>query len=427
VQLSRRELLRVGTTSLLACGAGVPLFLARAARAVADEPDAKSKGRVLVVVELGGGNDGLNTVVPYQDDIYRKARPRLQLAEKVVLRIDDRVGFHPALSGFAKLLESRQLAVVQSVGYPNPNRSHFESMAIWHTAKAGTATWDPKNGYGRDDSSGWLARALDTRPTVPGGDVPALHISSDSLPQALAGGQRHVPSLASLQQFRRRLGLPEGTDAAAQRVALDEVAGGAHGWPGSLLSFVEGSAVLTYASSARLEKLVDAKKEASYPDFGLAGRLGLIAQLIKAGLSTSIYYTQLVGFDTHGGQAGQHQSLLFELGSSVQAFVADMIKSGEGERVMVMVFSEFGRRLAENASAGTDHGTAGPVFLAGPAVKAGLHGPYPNLRDLDEGGDPKFALDFRRVYATLLDPWLGCPSAKVLGEKFDPLPLLARA
>jgi uncharacterized protein (DUF1501 family) len=430
MNLSRRELMRLSASSLLACGAGVPLFLARTARAVAGEPGAKSKGRVLVVVQLDGGNDGLNTVVPYKDDDYRKARPMLQLAEKVVLKIDDHVGFHPALTGFAKLLERRQLAVVQSVGYPNPNRSHFDSMAIWHTAKAGTVTWDADKGYSRDDTPGWLARALDATPPAPGRDVPAMHISSGLLPQALAGGQRHVPSLASLEQFRRRLGLPEQAGAAAQRAALDRVASRAHGRPGSLLSFVEGSAALTYQSSARLERVAVAGPGAGYPETGLGQQLRLIAQLVKAGLTTSIYYSQLDGFDTHAGQLPRHDSLLRDLGASVQAFVADLVKSGDGDRVVVLMFSEFGRRLVETPSAGTDHGTAGPVFLAGPAVKAGLHGPYPNLRDLDEddpkyrGGDPKFAIDFRRVYATLLDKWLGCPADKVLGAKHKPLPLI---
>jgi uncharacterized protein (DUF1501 family) len=189
------------------------------------------------------------------------------------------------------------------------------------------------------------------------------------------------------------------------------------------LQFVERSATLTYTSSARLESLV-AGGATGYPEFyGLGQRLRLIGQLIKAGLSTSIYYTRLGGFDTHANQAGQHDNLLREMGASLQAFVKDMTDSGNGQRVVVMVFSEFGRRLTENASAGTDHGTAAPVFLLGSAVKSGLHGPYPNLRDLADG-DPKFAIDFRRIYASLLDRWLGCPSDKVLGEKFEPLPVL---
>jgi uncharacterized protein (DUF1501 family) len=290
-------------------------------------------------------------------------------------------------------------------------------MAIWHTAKP-----DPVA-----DTPGWLARVLDATPAVPGGDVPALHLNSEAQPQpqALVGGQRHVPSLASLEQFRRRLGIPESAGAREQRAALDRLAGREHGRPGSLLNFVERSAALSYASSARLEK-VAAGSGTDYPQLGLARRLRLIAQLIKAGLTTSIYYTQLGNFDTHSSQAGLHAGLLFELGWSLRAFLDDLVKSGEGQRVVVLVFSEFGRRLAENASAGTDHGTAAPLFLAGPAVKGGLHGPYPNLRDLADG-DPRFAIDFRRVYATLLDRWLGCSAEKVLGAPFPHLPVLAKA
>jgi uncharacterized protein (DUF1501 family) len=411
---TRRDFVRLGlgSSTLLACGATVPTFLANAANVLAAEPAKDAKGRVLVVLQLDGGNDGLNTVAPYADDDYRKHRPKLHLTAKTVAKIDDHVGFHPALAGFAKLLEARQLAVVQSVGYPNPNRSHFESMAIWNTARR-----DAKR-----DTPGWLAGVLDARLPAPGGDVPALQISGELLPQALAGGQRHVPSLTSLEQFRRRLGVPENAGAKEQRAALDAVASAERGKPGSLLQFVERSAVLTYTSSARLER-VAAGNAAGYPEFyGLAQRLRLIAQLIKAGLTTSIYYTRLGGFDTHANQQNTHPNLLRELGASLQAFLKDLTDAGDGRRVVVLVFSEFGRRLTENASAGTDHGTAAPVFLLG-AVKPGLHGPYPDLGDLADG-DPKHAIDFRRVYAALLDGWLQCPSDKVLGAKFEPLPVL---
>ena len=195
------------------------------------------------------------------------------------------------------------------------------------------------------------------------------------------------------------------------------------------MQFVERSTVLTYASSARLEGVLkDKKLTGGYPEFyGLARRLRLVAQLIKSGLGTSIYYTRLGNFDTHANQQFTHANLLRELGDSVKAFHDDLAKAREDKRVLVLVFSEFGRRLTENASAGTDHGTAAPVLLAGAGVKAGLHGPYPNLTDLDKGGDPKFAVDFRRVYATLLDRWLGCPAEIVLGAKFPHLPVLQKA
>jgi uncharacterized protein (DUF1501 family) len=194
------------------------------------------------------------------------------------------------------------------------------------------------------------------------------------------------------------------------------------------LQFVERCNVVTYTSSARLEGVLrQAGTVTGYPEnFGLARRLRLISQLIRAGLQTSIYYTQIGGFDTHANQANTHGFLLREVGDSLRAFLDDLGRAGEADRVLVLVFSEFGRRLAENASAGTDHGTAAPVFLLGPRVSAGVHGPYPDLQNLDDG-DPRHAIDFRSVYATVLDRWLGCPSAQVLGGQFTPLPILKGA
>jgi uncharacterized protein (DUF1501 family) len=415
---TRRDFLRLGlgSATLLACGNRVPGFLARSASALAAGTEQARDGNVLVVVQLEGGNDGLNTIVPYKDPEYMKHRPKLGLAREPVHKINDRIAFHPGLAGFAKLLDNRQLAVVQSVGYPNPNRSHFESMAIWHTARLNPRT----------DTPGWLAHSLDERRPGRATDAPALHISDALLPDALAGGQRHVPSLVSLEHFRRRLGVPESAGAAQQRTALDQLAARNDGQPGSLLQFIERSTLITYTSSARLEEMLKGKTAAGgYPDFyTLAQRLRLIALLIKAGMSTSIYYTGISGFDTHANQLGTHLDLMQHLGSSLQAFLDDLTKSGHAKRVLVLVFSEFGRRLTENASVGTDHGTAAPVFLLGGAVQPGVHGPYPNLQDLDAGGDPKHAIDFRQVYATILDRWLGCPSAAVLGEAFAEVPML---
>jgi uncharacterized protein (DUF1501 family) len=414
---TRREFLRLGlgSSTLLACGASVPTFLAHSASLLAAAQGKAAKENILVVVQLDGGNDGLNTVIPFKDPDYQKHRPRLQQPVQQLHKLDDRMALHSALAGLAKLHQERQLAVVQSVGYPNPNRSHFESMAIWHTARTKPEATSP----------GWLARRLDQQ-AAQGGDAPALHISGALLPQSLYGSQRQVPSLLTLEQFRRRLGVPATASPQEQRAALDQITSQQRGQPGSLLQFVERSTVLTYASSARLEGLLKEQTSASgYPEFyGLARRLKLVAQLIKAGLGTSIYYTELGGFDTHANQQFPHANLLRELGDSVKAFVEDLAKAGQAERLLVLVFSEFGRRLTENASGGTDHGTAAPVLLVGPAVQGGLHGPYPNLQDLDGGGDPKHAIDFRQVYATLLDRWLGCPSAKVLDGDFKHLPLL---
>jgi uncharacterized protein (DUF1501 family) len=235
-----------------------------------------------------------------------------------------------------------------------------------------------------------------------------------------------VPSIARLEQFRRRLGMPQGNEAAAQIEALDHLARQNRGEAGSLLQFVERCSLITYASSARLERVQQdgSTVKVGYPEFyGLARRLRLIAQLVKAGLSTPIYYTHLDGFDTHSGQLQHHANLLRELAVSLKAFLDDLEKSGESDRVVVLVFSEFGRRLGENGSGGTDHGTAAPVFLLGQPVKAGLHGSYPDLTHLEDG-DPIHAVDFRRVYATLLDRWLGVPHRDVLGAAFEQMPVV---
>lgn len=411
---TRRELLRLGlgSSTLLACGATVPGFLARSALALAGDAGASAGGRILVVLQLDGGNDGLNTVVPYRDEHYRRHRPKLHLKEHDVRRIDERVGFHPALEGFSKLLEDGRLAIVQSVGYPNPNRSHFESMTIWQTARREPDAATP----------GWLARAIDDQ--TAGGDPPGLHIHEElPLPRTLQGGRQTIPSMARLEQFRRRLGVPDSAGPAEQAAALDRLDRIARGEPGSLLQFVESCALTTYESCARLERL-QPLTSARYPDFyGLARRLKLIAQLIKADLSTPIYYTHLDGFDTHAEQLLTHAGLLRELDGSVVAFLDDLKHSGDDARVLVLAFSEFGRRLGENASGGTDHGTAAPVFLLGQPVKAGLYGAYPNLEDLVEG-DPQHVIDFRRIYATLLKCWLKVPSEEILAGHFDTLPLL---
>ncbi len=416
---TRREMIRLGlgSSTLLACGQAVPLFLARSAIAMADDKQTTTSGRILVVVQLDGGNDGLNTVVPFRDDEYRKRRPTIHVPAADVRRIDDHVGLHPSLDSLSKLLEQRRLAIVQSVGYPNPNRSHFESMAIWHTARLDQDKAAP----------GWLARAIDVRP-APQGDAPALHVhDAMPLPRSLSGGRQVIPSLDRLEQFRRRLGVPGDAAPATQVEALDQLTRQDSGAPDSLLQFVERCSLITYASSARLERLqhTQASGSSTYPEFySLARRLRLIAQLIKGGLSTAIYYTHLDGFDTHSNQLQQHSGLLRHLGASLAAFLDDLEKAGESDRVLILVFSEFGRRLSENGSAGTDHGTAAPVFLLGRPVKPGIQGPYPDLTHLDDG-DPRHAVDFRRIYATVLDRWLAVPHRQILGSAFDPLPLLA--
>lgn len=391
---SRREMLRLGLgATILGCGSSVPGFI-RKSVASADLPSLPE--RILVVVELEGGNDGLNTVVPYTNDIYRKNRPTLQVPTDKILKIDDRIGLHSSMRGFSSLLEHQQLSVVQSVGYPNPNRSHFESMSIWHSGDCEATR----------STAGWLSHFVDANSKPGQIDSIAMHVDDAVLPQALNGSSFQVPSASEIEQLQRRIGAPATADRAAHLANLDRVIAQQRGTPGSHLEFIQQSATVSYSSSARLSKLLThaRKTDVEYPD-GLGRRLSMISQLIRAELGTAIYYTRLGGFDTHSEQRFAHRNLLSQLCDSTKAFFADLKAAGLADRVVMFIFSEFGRRLRENGSQGTDHGTAGPVFLVGPAVKSGLRGPYPNLEDLVDG-DPKHGVDFRDVYSEVLVNWL---------------------
>ncbi len=393
--LNRRDFFK--RASLVALAPTIPGFLAQTARAAKPERDA----RVLVVVQLDGGNDGINTVVPYADDGYARHRKALRLPTKEILKINDRVGLHPELRGFARLLETRRLAIVQGVGYPNPNRSHFESMAIWHTARL-----DPRC-Y---DGPGWLGGALDQGPRPADGSPSSLLIGLDGPPRALRSNRAVTSALAHLDD------LVLTGDVHPKHALLAPAAGD------DLHAFLRRSMLDAYATADRLKAAVVQAGGPAYPESALAQRLRLIAQLLKAGFGTRVFYVVQGGYDTHYSQLPIHEQLLGTLGGAVRAFLDDLAAARLAQRVAVLCFSEFGRRVEENASVGTDHGTAGPVFLAGPAVRSGLVGPTPSLTDL-EGGDLKTNLDFRRVYAAVLEDWLGLPAEAVLAGRFERLPL----
>jgi uncharacterized protein (DUF1501 family) len=415
IQPSRRAFLK-SSAGLIALAQGVPQFLLSASAHAAES----SGETVLVVIQLSGGNDGLNTVVPYADDAYRKARPSLAVGQSTVRKIDDHVGFHPSMEGFSKLLEAGRLGIVQGVGYPNPDRSHFSSMDIWHTARP-----DLYKGRGERDGpghrvTGWIGRCLDgNAPASAHGDMPALHLGSGRLPLALVGEQIRVSSVSALEGFR--------LDAADDRVvqAMRQAAAAKRPGDDDLVAFLQRGTLSAMDSSKRVqESLGRYTTDVKYPDGTLARRLKTVAQLIDAGLGTRVYYLDLDGFDTHANQAAAHAGLLTELSAAVNAFVTDLDKHGHGKRVLAMTFSEFGRRLKENASQGTDHGAAAPLFVAGGKVKTGLIGKHPSLSDLDEG-DLKFTTDFRGVYAAVLEQWLGVPSTPVLGAMFEPVQVTA--
>lgn len=395
------------TSGLIPLTPRVPGFLLDSAAYGA----AKTGERILVVVQLSGGNDGLNTVVPYKDETYRKLRPSLALAEGGVLKIDGQLGLHPSLSGFNTLLENRQLAIVQGVGYPNPNRSHFESMDIWHSAQSEV----------EQRKLGWLGRAFDARAAelAGAGDPPAMHLGDEVQPLALAARDVSSPSIRSLDQFKLETG---GDDQL--RTAIQAAASAPRPAASDLLKFVQTRTTSALEVSRRIEASgQNYKTSVAYPGTPLADKLKRIAQLIDAGLGTRVYYVALDGFDTHSDQAAAHAGLLSQLGGGLSAFAEDLQAHGHGDRVAALVFSEFGRRVDENASRGTDHGAAAPVFVIGNQVKSGLIGKHPSFTDLDDG-DVKFHTDFRAVYAALLENWLGWPAAPILGDGFKPADIL---
>jgi uncharacterized protein (DUF1501 family) len=395
---TRRDFLK--SSSLLALAPTVPGFLARTARAAAPDRDR----RVLVVLQLDGGNDGLNTLVPFADPEYAKLRPNLKQDPKRLIKLNDAVGLHPSLAGFGKLHEHGQLSIIPGVGYPNPNRSHFRSMAIWHTAR-----FDPEEHSGQ----GWLGRALDDGPRPSDGSPSAFLLGDDQPPVALRGRKCVAAALNRPEDYAL---YNDGSAAAA---------GGQSSTADDLAAFVRRSTLDAYATADRLATATPAC-DATYPATSLGRRMQLIARLLRADLGARVYYTIQGGYDTHAAQTFAHANLLSEMSGALQAFFADLAAAKLADRVTLLAFSEFGRTIKENASTGTDHGTAAPVFLAGPAVRAGVTGTMPSLTELVEG-EPKMTTDFRRVYATVLEDWLGLPSATAAGGDFERLPLFRGA
>ncbi len=404
-----------GAGTLFAMGGMAPHFLVGTAEAVSKGKAAEEKGKgdhVLVVVQLSGGNDGLNTVVPVGDDVYHKNRFITRIRKESAIKIDDYHGFHPSLDGFGKLLDDGRLAVLQGVGYPNPNRSHFVSMDIWHSARPGASR----------RTTGWLGRYVDGTSGRRGkrNDVAGIHLGDSRQPLALAGTKVQTPSIQSLEGFKLHTSGDGKLKKAMETGAKVNRAGGS-----DLLTFMQRSTASAMGSSERIqEALKDYEPAVKYPNSRLGDQLKTVAQLIEAGMTTRIYYLTHGGFDTHANQAQTHAALLKQLGDAVSAFCFDMKKRGHDKRVALMSFSEFGRRVKENASRGTDHGAAAPLFMAGGAVKKGLIGKHPSMTDLDQG-DLKFHTDFRKVYATVLDEWLGYDSRKVLGGGFGKVKVFA--
>ncbi|NQT01840.1 MAG: DUF1501 domain-containing protein [Planctomycetes bacterium] len=413
---TRRNFLKatLGSSALLSLGTAAPNFLVRSMMAATHRRNERNT--VLVVVQLSGGNDGLNTVVPYEDDEYARNRPTLRLSPNEIHKINSRLGFHPRMGAFMRLYDQGHLSIIQGVGYPNTDRSHESGMRVWHTA----APDEP------DCQTGWLGRTVDSIREPNSINAPAVFVGPIAQPFGLNAKNAVVPSIRSLENLTmREIASHNKNKSRRKRTARLP----RPGQNNPLMHFLQQCTQNAYTNSEQIEAVMKkTANTAEYPQFELAGSLRMVAQLIRADIGIRIFFTELGGggiggFDNHANQLGNHCSLLGHFSESIAAFIHDLKRDKLLNRVLLMTFSEFGRTVKENGRRGTGHGAAAPIFLAGGRLKGGLVGPHPSLSDLDNGA-LKFHTDFRSVYATVLDRWLGFDSSKVLDKQFEPLNIL---
>ena len=442
---TRREFLR-RTVLGSALSWTVPAFLADTFSALqaqaADSAIQTATGRdatILVVLQMAGGNDGINTVVPYANDFYHKARPKIGLKPDEVLKLNGEIGLHGAMKGFKELYDAGQLSVIQGVGYPNPNRSHFRSTEIWQTASDSNKV----------EKNGWIGRYFDN--ACAGADPTVGVTIGNQLPEAffaakpkgivfnnpqnyrfIANGNATEESYKKLNELEMSSPLPDGgpsmtpDDNANSGGSIAMLPAGMPITGGRAVDFITRTALDAQHSSDEVRAIAaKVQNTAVYPPSQLGNSLKMVAKLIGGGLATRVYYVSQGGYDTHTNQVGSQQRLLGDLAESVKSFMDDLKAQGNTGRVLVMTFSEFGRRVAENANGGTDHGAAAPMFIVGGKVQAGLLGKYPSLAPPDlYQGDIKYNVDFRSVYAAILQNWLKTPSAPILGRQFLLLPVV---
>lgn len=396
MQINRRRFLQVG--SLASASLMLPKFL----KAMEQGQFVPPGNKVLVVVQLSGGNDGLNTVIPYRNDIYYKLRPQLGIKREAALALNDELGIHPALKSFKALYDDGSLGILNSVGYPNPDRSHFRSMDIWQSASDSRDYW----------GTGWLGRYLDAQ--CQGCDKPtqALEID-DTLSLALKGD--NVKGLA-LTDPKRLFG------ASNDRYFKELLAKQQHDDDHHNVDYLYKTMAETISSASYIQQQFKTfKSREQYPNTELGRNMKTIAELIMTDINTSVYYVSHGSFDTHVGQQNQQQRLFTQLSDALGSFTADLKKNHRFEDVLVMTFSEFGRRVGQNASGGTDHGTANNMFLIGGGLRQkGILNEGPDLADLKEG-DLQYKVDFKNVYATLLKKWLGADDLAILQKQYEHL------
>ncbi len=405
---SRRDFIRRGLYGL-SLGAGLPVILNRtsaalSAQALQGTSMEAHPERILVVVELSGGNDGLNTVVPYGDDTYYRVRPNLGIAEQDVIKVAEGIGFHPALVGFERLYKDGHMAVVHGCGYENPSLSHFSSMGFWHTGV-------PNGG----EQLGWMGRLADG---VYDHDAQGNIIVNVGNRQSLAVQSRHHPPLVFNDPNALRRDGNEAEHTVFENVDR------AKATDNRTLDFLSATAENAVGAGEIVRRAASSyQTPVDYGIGGLSGSLLRVASLIAAEVPTRLYYVSYSGnaFDTHVHQADPHARLLAYTADAVRGFTEDMERIGRADDVAVMMFTEFGRRVEENASLGTDHGTATPMFVFGAGVEGGMYSRHPSLTDLDDG-NLKMTTDFRRVYATMIEEWLGYEdTASILRGTFPPL------
>jgi uncharacterized protein (DUF1501 family) len=401
MSLRRREFLSRGV-GLFSIGVVGPELLTAMARASASPTRPASP--ILVMVQMNGGNDGLNTVIPYADPLYYGNRPTLGIPQSQVVQLSATHGLHPGLAQLKPLFESGNLAVMPGAGYPNPNRSHFRSMEIWQTANPDQIVPD-----------GWLGRYLDGL-TPPSANPLDIMNVAQALPKTFASEHSSAPSIPSLATYKYMTDPKQPGDAKSlvqtfstinSHVPIDR----------PYVGLIQKGFEDAYTTMERVQSTGDYTPSAPYPTDAFAQALKLVAQVIVKDLGTRIFYVQLGGFDTHANQAKEHETLLAQLGNGLAAFYNDVKNGGRAEDLLVVTFSEFGRRVRENGSKGTDHGAAGTMFALGGRVRGGFPGQLPSLEDLDSG-DLKYTIDFRSVYATILQSWLGAEASAVLGQPF---------